>query len=115
MIAKVLTLLVLMTPLSAQSSTDQNEWNEGSYSKSPFSYSDILSKEDVRSILQVLKSLSKNEILAISSSAKNRITIKTCSHGTRKPFLCEAGEIFVFEKDKNGWEEKPDERSHWLQ
>jgi len=82
----------------AQDQIGQKQWNDGVYKEHPFPYPETLSKADINGILLSIKSLSSHEVFVISFQSKDKVTVKTCTHGIRKLFMCDAGEIFVYQK-----------------
>ena len=112
----VVMLLLSYSVLTwAQDPTGLKEWNDGVYKELPFLFPENLSKAEIREILLSTKSLSVHEVLVISFHSKGKVTVKTCSHGIRKSFMCDAGELFVYQKINNNWNEMPEQRSRWLQ
>jgi hypothetical protein len=117
LIGKIVTTLLLLhsTLTWAQDPIGWKQWKYGVYKEQPFSYPEILSRAEVDGILLSIKSLSGHEITAIELLPKDKVAVRTCTHGERKPFMCYAGEIFVYQKIKSKWIEVPEARSRWLQ
>jgi hypothetical protein len=112
----VLTILLSYSTLTwAQDPIGQKQWNDGVYKEHPFPYPETFSKAEINGILLSIKSLSNHEVFVITLQSKDKVTVKTCTHGIRKPLMCDAGEIFVYQKIKNNWNEIPEQRSQWLQ
>jgi hypothetical protein len=112
----VMVLLLSCSTLTwAQDPIGQRQWNDGVYKEHPFSYPETLSKAEINGIMLSIKSLSTHEVFVISLQPKDNVTVKTCTHGIRKPMMCDAGEIFVYQKIQNSWVEIPEQRSRWLQ
>ena len=117
LITKIVTMVLLSYSVLAwgQNPIGQSQWNAGVYKELPFSYPETLSKDEINGILLLLQSPSNHQVFLISYQSKDHITLKTCTHGIRKPLMCDAGEIIVFQKNNNNWNELPEQRSQWLQ
>ena len=118
MIEKIVMMLLLLSYPAltwAQDTIGQKQWNDGVYKELPFSFPETLSKTEVKGILLSIRSLSVYEVRRISLQSKDKVAVETCSHGIRKPFMCDGGEIFVYKKNKNNWGEIPEQRAHWVQ
>lgn len=112
----VMVLLLSISSLSlAQAPVGQTQWNHGVYKEHPFSYPEALSEAEINGILSSTKSLSVHEVFVISFQSTDKVAVKTCTHGLRKPLMCNAGEIFVYQRIKTKWNEIPEQRSRWLQ
>jgi hypothetical protein len=98
-----------------QGNIEQAQWDEGVYKEFPFSYQSTLSKAEINEILMSMESPFNHQVLTIFGISKDQITVRTCTHGIRKAFLCNGGKDFVFQKYKTGWIEVQEKRSLWLQ
>lgn len=116
-------ILALAQATVAVAQNDDAEFSEGVYASNPFRYPGEVSLSDVRAIVSELGRLSRFEIFAISYTydiqAKaydlKRLDVSTCTHGVRKPYFCDAGERFNFERRGEQWvlvSTKPD---LWIQ
>jgi hypothetical protein len=116
-IGRIIAILLLSysTLTGAQDPIGWKQWKYGAYKEQPFSYPETLSRVEVDGILLSIKSLSGHEITVIEFRSKDKVAVRTCTHGIRKPLMCNAGDIFVYQKIKSKWVEVPDARSLWLQ
>lgn len=117
MIERIVIALLLSysIPIGAQDPVGQKQWSEGVYKEHPFSYPASLSEAEINGILSSIKSLSVHGVFVISFQSEDKIMVKTCTHGLSKPLMCDAGEVFIYQRIKTKWNEIPEQRSRWVQ
>ena len=115
--------LAQATVAVAQNDDARAEFSEGVYASNPFTYPSEVSLSDVRAMVSELGRLSRFEIFGISytydiqakASDLQRLDVSTCTHGVRKAYLCDAGELFNFERRGERWVLVSTKPGHWVQ